>query len=199
LKEVHHRVKNNLQMIVSLLSLQSSYLDDPVSVGVLDETRGRIRSISAIHDMLYDSADLSRINFSEYLGKMVGNLSHFHNFKPGKVEVQVRAEEVYLDVNRAIPCGLIINELLTNAVKHAFPSDRSGRIEISFRSDAQDGCVLEVADNGIGLPEDLDPNEVTSMGLQLVRLLVEQLDAALEIHGLDGSRFRIWLPRKSHA
>ena len=197
LKEIHHRVKNNLQMIVSLVSLQSSYLNDAVSIGVLDEMRERIRSISAIHDLLYDSADLSRIDFSSYLQKMVGNLSRLHNFKPSQVDVQVHAEEIYLDVNRAIPCGLIVNELLTNAVKHAFPRDRKGRIEISFRSDAEEHCVLEIADDGIGLPDGLDPKRVTSMGLQLVTLLVEQLDAALEIDGSEGSRFRIGFSCKS--
>ena len=137
LKEIHHRVKNNLQMIVSLASLQSSYLQDLTAIGVLDEMRNRIQSIAAIHDLLYDSADLSKIDFSSvYLRRMVDSLSpRLHDFQAeSKIDVEVHAEEISLDLNQAIPCGLIVNELLTNAVKHAFPGEQKGsRIEISFQ------------------------------------------------------------------
>jgi two-component system CheB/CheR fusion protein len=193
LKEIHHRVKNNLQMIVSLISLQSSHLQDPAAIRILDEMHSRVRSIASIHDMLYCSVDLSSIDFSAYLRNIIDNMSRFYDLRPGQIRLHVSAEETSLDLSRAIPCGLIVNELLTNALKHAFPGDRRGDVRITFRC-AEGRCVLEVADNGIGLRSDVNPGEATSMGLQLVALLVEQLDAKLDVDRANGTRFLISFP-----
>jgi two-component system CheB/CheR fusion protein len=195
LKEVHHRVKNNLQVIASLLSLQSEHIADSKVLAMLEEMNNRVRSIAAIHEMLYGSADLSRIDFAGYLNTIAKDLTSFFSDRAGKVRVEVDAAPISLDITKAAPCGLIVNELMTNSFKHAFPDDRQGVITVTFRCPAEE-CVLEISDNGVGMPAKLDPRSATSMGLQLLGLLVQQLKGKLEIDRSSGTRFTITFAAK---
>lgn len=195
LKEIHHRVKNNLQMIASLLSLQSEYLEQSNPQDLLEDMKSRVRSIAAIHDMLYGSADLSQIDFAGYLGALGRDLLGFYSAMAGRVELNIHAVPVFLDITQAVPCGLIVNELLTNSFKHAFPNNRGGIIEVSFAC-PEGHCKLEVSDNGIGLPAELDPRNSASMGFQLLMLLVQQIKGRLEVDRNSGVRFTIVFPNK---
>ncbi len=195
LKEIHHRVKNNLQVIASLLSLQSEHLADPKVLAMLEEMNNRVRSIAAIHEMLYGSADLSRIDFAGYLNTITKDLQSFFSDRASKVQVKVDADPIFLDITKAAPCGLIVNELLTNSFKHAFPDNREGVITVSFHCPGE-ACVLEISDNGVGMPDGLDPQNATSMGLQLLGLLVQQLKGKLEIDRSAGTRLTITFATK---
>jgi two-component system CheB/CheR fusion protein len=195
LKEIHHRVKNNLQVIASLLSLQSEHIADSKVLAMLEAMNNRVRSIAAIHEMLYGSADLSRIDFAGYLNTIARDLLSFFSDRAGNVRVQVDAAPILLDITRAAPCGLIVNELVTNSFKHAFPDDREGVITVSFRCPEEE-CVLEISDNGVGMAAALDPRSETSMGLQLLGLLVQQLKGNLEIDRSSGTRFTITFAAK---
>jgi two-component system CheB/CheR fusion protein len=190
LKEIHHRVKNNLQVIASLLSLQSEHITDSKVLVMLEEMNNRVRSIAAIHEMLYGSADLSRIDFAGYLNTITKDLMSFFSDRAAKVQVKVDADPVFLDITKAAPCGLIVNELLTNSFRHAFPDKREGVITVSFRCPSEE-CTLVVSDNGAGMPAKLHPQNATSMGLQLLGLLVQQLKGKLEIDHTSGTRFTI--------
>jgi PAS domain S-box-containing protein len=195
LKEIHHRVKNNLQMIASLLSLQSEYVTHSKAVELLDDMRSRVRSIAAIHEMLYGSADLSKIDFAAYLHALSHDLLSFYAAMAGRVRLEIRSRSVFLEITQAVPCGLIVNELLTNSFKHAFPEGRTGMIEVVFECPAE-LCRLDIRDSGIGLPADLSSQSPASMGFQLVTLLVEQINGKLEIDRTSGTHFTIEFPRK---
>ena len=189
LKEVHHRVKNNLQIISSLLNLQAEALNDPRDRALFMESETRVRSMALIHERLYKSEDFARVEFKEYIESLVVSL--FHSFGHGGVTYHVDVEEVRLPIDVAIPCGLIVNELITNALKHAFPGGRLGHITVSLHQESDGTFILEVQDNGIGLPEDLRPSEAKSLGLHLVSILTRQLQGELEIQRGDGTLFRV--------
>jgi two-component sensor histidine kinase len=195
LKEVHHRVKNNLQLIASLLSLQSEYSADSKALSMLDDMKTRVRSIAAIHEILYGSADLSRIDFAGYLNSIGRDLKSFYSGVAEKVKLTVKSEAVFLDITQAVPCGLIVNELLTNSFKYAFPGDRSGTIEVSFWCQI-DKCILKLSDDGISLPKHVEPENAASMGLQLVTLLVQQLKGKLTVRRHGGTKYTIAFARK---
>ncbi len=195
LKEIHHRVKNNLQMIVSLIQLQSDYLRDPEAAAMFQEMHHRVQSIAAIHELLYGSPDLAHIDFGGYIQKLARDLFEFYRAHPDRIRLRTDMRYTGLELNQAVPVGLIVNELLSNCLKHAFPNERSGLVQVTLEcGDSQ--CVLSVADNGVGLPANLDPAHATSMGLQLVRLLVEQLQGTLQLDRSQGTRFTISFPRK---
>jgi len=194
LKEIHHRVKNNLQIISSLLDLQSEFLDQAYSKDVLLEMKTRVRSIAAIHELLYTAADFSRIDFRRFVEKLAQDVIAVHRQRATRVEVEIDAESVLLDMTQAVPCGLMVNELLTNALKHAFPEGRPGKIKVSFRSDQTD-WRLEVSDDGIGMPAKIDPRNVNSMGFQLIQLLVQQLGGRPDVVRDAGTKFIITFPR----
>jgi len=193
LKEIHHRVKNNLQVITSLLTLQSDSLNDDATRTMFDEAVNRVRTIGDIHELLYRSPELARVDFNLYLERLVYNLFSFYGVDRSRIRSVVDAEGMRLDIAKAIPCGLIVNELLTNALKHAFPDGRSGEISISLRS--QDGrASLEVADNGIGLADDLAVDGSASLGLKLVSVLAKQLHGEIHVDRHGGTRFAISFP-----
>jgi len=180
LKEIHHRVKNNLQIVSSLLSLQSQYVNEPGSVELFKESQSRIISMALIHEKLYQTGDLTRINLSEYANELIGDLFRSYSVNTHLMKYQIESKNILLDINTAIPCGLIINELVTNSIKHAFPDNRSGEIKIDIQ--CHDGnCILKIADNGVGFPDDLDINDVKTLGLQLVTSLTKQLDGTIEL------------------
>ena len=196
LKEIHHRVKNNLQIIASLLSWQSEFLHDRQALATIEEMHNRVRSIAAIHEMLYGSGDLSRIDFGEYLNRIAQDLAAVYSPQPGRIKLEIVSGTTFLEIRQAVPCGLIVNELLTNSFKYAFPNDRTGVIRVSL-SVSDDSFILEIADNGVGLPEEVVPQSAASMGLQLLSLLVQQLKGSLEVKRDSGTRYTITFPRKA--
>ena len=204
LREIHHRVKNNLQIISSLLSLQSRGLEDRATIEMFRESQNRVRSMALIHEKLYRSRDLAQIDFAEYIRELTSFLFRSYSASTRGVTLKVQVEDVQLGIDNAVPCGLILNELVSNALKHAFPSDTSGTdtptrdqpCEIRVEVKAVDGNQLSicVGDNGIGFPDGLDFRQSTSLGLQLVNTLVNQLGGALELDHNGGTQFRITFP-----
>jgi PAS domain S-box-containing protein len=189
LKEIHHRVKNNLQVIASLLTLQANSVEDESVREMFDEACNRVRSIGEIHELLYRSPDLARIDFGAYLRSLAKNLQAFYDDGTERIGIDITAQN-NLPLREAIPCGLIVNELLTNAFKHAFPGGRSGRVQVSLSCD--DGqCVLQVGDDGIGIPAHLDIENASSLGLKLVNVLARQLGGDLRVEGAGGTRISV--------
>ncbi len=190
LKEVHHRVKNNLQVVASMLNLQSRYLEDRKAKAMFEDSQRRIESMSLIHEKLYRSKDLARIDFREYIDDLMGSVTALNG---GSDRLKIREDigEVALDVNKGIPCGLIINELVSNALRHAFPDGRKGIIEVGMHSDISGRISLVVSDNGTGFPEHIDFRNTQSLGMQLVTSLVSQLDGTIELDKSEGTAFTI--------
>jgi len=191
LREVHHRVKNNMQVISSLLSLQSSLAKDTAASDIFSDSQRRIRSMALVHERLYRSPDLSRIEFSSYLRSLAVQLFNSFRLDPARVRVRVEAEEVFLNINTAIPCGLICNELLSNAFKHAFPEGRSGEALLRLRCLETGHCELEIGDDGVGLPDGLDWRNASTMGMQVVAMLAAQLEGTVELLRKKGAAFRV--------
>ena len=191
LREIHHRVKSNIQIVSSLLRLQSRYIKDEKALEVLNESQNRIKSMALIHEKLYQSQDFARIDFSDYIAKMITHLFAIYKVEFGRIRHNVEAKNIQLDINRAIPCGLIINELITNALKHAFPEDREGEILVRMRPSDGDKYELTVKDNGVGLPEGFDIRQKGTLGFQIVSDLVKQLDGSIEIRRDAGSEIII--------
>ena len=192
LKEIHHRVKNNLQVITSLLTLQGDSVEDQSVREMFDEACNRVRSIGEIHELLYRSPDLARVDFRSYLTRLGKNLQAFYGSDAERIALSITAD-ANLPLSEAIPCGLIVNELLTNALKHAFPDGRSGRIQVSLTCN-QTQCLLTVADDGIGVPAGLNIQESTSLGLKLVSVLSSQLHGRVEIEGSHGTLVSVVFP-----
>jgi PAS domain S-box-containing protein len=191
LREIHHRVKNNMQVISSLLNLQSRQIKDPDVFEMFKESQRRIRSMALIHERLYQSSDLSRIEFSEYLRNLATHLFHSYQVDASRVQLKIEAEEVHLNINTAIPCGLIVNELISNALKHGFPEGRKGQLDLDLRRVAGDGYVLRVMDDGVGFPEALDFRKTETLGMQIVNTLVSQIDASIDLAREKGTEFTI--------
>lgn len=192
LKEIHHRVKNNLYVISSLLNLQSSYIEDEQVRSLFDDSQNRIQTMAVIHEQLYQSNDLSQINFADYINRLVSNLFLYHNHYHTGIQPITHLQECHLNIETAIPAGLLINELVTNAFKHAFPNGK-GEVIINLTIKPENTIELEVKDNGIGLPENLNWEETNSLGLRLVRLLTQQLDGEIFVESTknQGSHFRL--------
>ena len=190
LQEVHHRVKNNLQVISSILNLQSSYVKDENSLNILRESQNRIKSMSFIHESLYQTKDFANIEFSDYILSLSKNLIHSYSLAVGKVKLVTDFQRTFLSLDQAIPCGLIANELISNALKYAFIDDAEGEISLSIKE--KDGkIIICIADNGIGLPKDLDYENSDSLGLQLVYTLIDQLDATIKVDTASGTNYLI--------
>ncbi|MGB8952453.1 MAG: two-component regulator propeller domain-containing protein [Candidatus Aminicenantales bacterium] len=199
LKEIHHRVKNNMQIVSSLLNLQASHVKSEKIRDMFKKSRNRIFTMALIHEKLYQSKDLAWIDFGQYIRGLIVHLSNSYRIDAHSVHLRGEVDEVFLDVNEAIPCGLIVNELVSNALKYAFPEGRrrikrAGRKnEICIRMDKDENgqVTLSVRDNGVGLPEDLDIRKTESLGLQLVSDLVTQLDGSIELERSRGTEFKI--------
>jgi two-component sensor histidine kinase len=191
LKEIHHRVKNNMQVISSLLSLQSSHLTDKAAIEMFRESQRRIRSMALVHEKLYQSKDLSQIDFSMYIESLIMFLFDSCRVDSDLVRVKTEVRDVLLDINRAIPCGLIINELVMNSLKHAFPEGRKGEIVISLQPSGDGRLALSVSDDGVGFPAGLDFQKTETLGMQLVTMLVDQLDGTISLETKRGTRFNI--------
>ncbi len=190
LQEVHHRVKNNLQVIASLVNMQLRRVDTPAARDALVECRNRVLAIALIHEKLYQSKDYGRVPFAEYMRSIASNVFQSAGVSPGVVQLLLHIENVAMPVDKGIPCGLLVNELITNALKHAFPGQREGTLEVSL-SRREGRVSLSVKDNGIGLPSDFEIEESRTLGLQLVATLARQLDATVEIIRDRGATFRV--------
>ncbi|HMK45915.1 MAG TPA: histidine kinase dimerization/phosphoacceptor domain -containing protein [Methanocella sp.] len=190
LKEMHHRVKNNFQIISSLLSVQASSIVDKKALECLTESGNRVKTMALIHEKLYESESLSGVNFSEYIDNLASSLFSSYNISPEKIHMDLQMDDITLGVDKAVPCGLLINELVTNSLKHAFPDDRSGEVHIRMHR-AGNLYVLEIDDDGVGFPAGTDYRHTTSLGMQLVNLLVNQIYGTIELEGGKGTRFRI--------
>jgi len=193
LKEIHHRVKNNLQVISSLLNLQARYLPDPAAREIFLSCQDRVQSIALVHEKLYQSADLSHIDFGEYVIALVDNLFHAYNARERGVSSRIDVGRGRLTVELAIPCGLIVNELVTNSLKHAFPSG-PGTIFVFLRERAGGTLELTVGDDGVGMPGGLATRRDQTLGLDLVFTFAEQIEAKTTIDGSDGTSFRFSFP-----
>jgi len=190
LKEIHHRVKNNMQIISSLLRLQSREIEDEKAQQIFQISQNRIRSIALIHETLYQSEDLARIDFESYIRKLTTHLLSIYKPEGAELKLDLEVKKVYLDINKAIPCGLIINELVSNALKHAFPRERGGRIGVRM-SEKEGLFTLVVEDSGVGMPKDLDFRKTGSLGLQIVHDLVQQLEGTVRLDQDKGTSFTI--------
>jgi PAS domain S-box-containing protein len=189
LGEVHHRVKNNLQIVHSLLDLQSSRISDRAALEMLRDSQNRIRSMGLIHQTLYQSKDFAKVDFSHFLDSLVPTLIASYGVNPDRIALSVEAAQVLLPINAAIPCGLVVNELISNALKHAFPGDRRGEIMVKLFADGSGNAVLSVADNGIGIPEGTEMSKTSTLGLQLVTLLADQLGGKVAMRRSDPTEF----------
>jgi PAS domain S-box-containing protein len=190
LREIHHRVKNNMQIISSLLNLQIQYLNEEESVNVLMESQNRVKSMAIIHEKLYQSHDLNSIKIAEYVKSLVKDLFYSYNITEDRIESIINIEDIKLNIETAIPCGLILNELVSNSLKYAFPNKREGKIKVSIHT-KEDGYELNISDNGIGFPDELDFKNTDSLGLQLVNNLTDQIDGSIELERNNGTNFSI--------
>ncbi|MCX6567104.1 MAG: ATP-binding protein, partial [Candidatus Aminicenantes bacterium] len=191
LREIHHRVKNNMQVISSLFNLQAGNTHNRECRKILKEAQTRIRAMSLAHEKLYHSRDLSKIDLASYIQSLAIHLFNVYVIDPDRIRLETDFGEVSLDINSAVPCGLILNELISNSLKHAFPEGRKGLIRIGMKRGPDSMIVLRVADDGIGFPKNLDFHQAESFGLQIVTLLVGQLDGTIELDRKKGAAFTI--------
>ncbi|WP_337972277.1 histidine kinase dimerization/phosphoacceptor domain -containing protein [Methanobacterium petrolearium] len=189
LREVHHRVKNNMQIISSLLNLQINYEDEQQAVNVLKESQGRVKSMSMVHEKLYQSPSFTKIDFKNYVEQLVKDIFYSYGINNEDIEIVMDIENIEIGIDTAIPCGLIINELVTNTVKYAFPQNK-GILYIKLKS-VKNKIKLVIADNGIGMSEDFDFTNSDSLGLQLVNNLVTQIDGQISLDQIHGTAFTI--------
>jgi len=190
LKEIHHRVKNNLMVISSLLNIQSQYIKDENALSVFRESQKRAKSMALIHERLYRSTDLKRIDFGDYIRTLTTDLFYTYVPDPKRIKLNLKVEDLMVDINTAVPLGLILNELVTNSMNHAFPHGATGEITVEFYHE-NETLILSVADDGVGLPDDLDLEKTGSLGLQLVNSLTNQINGEIEISGAKGTEFKI--------
>jgi PAS domain S-box-containing protein len=196
LREIHHRVKNNMQVISSLLNLQARASGNPELTGLLNKSQSRIRSMALVHEKLYSSKNFARIDLVDYARSLSQELFKTYHISNGKIDLIIQTDGVvHVDINRAIPCGLILNELISNALKHAFPRDGHGKLQILINETKDKEKEIIVRDNGVGLPDNIDIHQPQSLGLELVNGLVKkQLDGQMELRRDNGTEFRIKFP-----
>jgi PAS domain S-box-containing protein len=195
LREIHHRVKNNLQIIISLLNLQSRYIEDERTQQLIRESQNRIRAMAHVHEKLYQSEDISKINLDDYVRFLGNSLFQFYGMKGKGITFTTDIKDISLDINTAIPAGLMINELISNSLKYAFPGGRKGEISIAIKRENNSLSIL-FADTGVGIPSDFDWRTAKSLGLRLVISLVEQLDGTIELDRTEGTAFTIVVKEK---
>ncbi|MBN3906868.1 MAG: PAS domain-containing protein [Nostoc sp. NMS1] len=191
LQEIHHRVKNNLGIVSSLLQMQCRRTQDPVVTAILRDSQNRIASIALVHEKLYCSEDLADIDFAQYIPDLITHLFDSYNVNSSQIHLDIQVDDASLDIETAIPCGLIINELVSNALKYAFVANIRGKIEVKFYQESESILTLIIRDNGIGLPENFDSKKAKTLGITLVQGLVKQLRGKLEIESHQGTQFKI--------
>jgi len=191
LKEIHHRVKNNMQVISSLVDLQADEVKDDAVRGIFQDIIYRVRSMAMVHEKLYQSADLSRVDFADYAQSLLQYLWRAQGAANGGFQLDLELESILMPVNAAVPCGLILNELFSNALKHAFRGREGGRVTVRLREDGAGRARLDVCDDGVGFPAGFDWRSAPSLGLRLVQMLARQLNAAVELESANGTTFTI--------
>jgi two-component sensor histidine kinase len=194
LKEIHHRVKNNLQVICSLLNLQSDLIEDAPLRAHFHESEQRIQTMALIHETLYQVSDMASFHLAPYVQRLSDALLRAYGGEAGRVTLTTRLVELTLPLDSAVPCGLILHELLSNALKHAFPDGRCGAITLDLRAEPDQRVTLRVADTGVGVPEGFDVRQSDSLGLQLVCALTEQLGGTLSVARHGGAAFTLTFP-----
>ncbi len=194
LREVHHRVKNNLQVISSILSLQSGYIESEELKGVFRECQDRIRSMALIHERLYRSGDFVHINLADYVKSITSALLRSYRVSSAHIELKLSVPNYRVDMDTSMQLGLILNELCSNALKHAFPEGRSGLLSVEFIPNIDGHCLLVVSDDGVGLPAGFDLMAGKTMGLQLISSMVTQMGGAIEVSGEGGASFKLRFP-----
>jgi two-component sensor histidine kinase len=194
LQEVHHRVKNNLQVISSLINMQIRALNDAPTRLALRQCQSRVETMSQIHEMLYEAQNYALLPFARYARELTNRVIRASGMSPSAITVRYQLEDVSLAVDRAIPLGLILNELIANALEHAFPNQGSGEIAVTLQVTAGRQIILTVSDTGVGISPDFDPTRPTSLGMQLVKTLAEQLEGELQLVRAPGTTFRIVVP-----
>ncbi len=187
LREIHHRVKNNMAVVSSLLSLEARKIKDATVKSLFEESQQRVKAMALVHEKLYQTKDLSSINFEDYITSIVSEIISLYRINTNAITTEINIEDIGLDLEAAVPCGLIINELLTNAFKHAFPDNRSGVLSVNFSKTDHHAYTLAIKDNGVGLPEGFDYKEASTLGLQLVNVLTGQLNGTLQIRSDKGT------------
>jgi two-component sensor histidine kinase len=183
-----------MQIVSSLLELQSDVIDDATLLAQFRDSQDRIRSMALVHETLYQSQDLARLDLARYIHTLSAQLVQSYSVDPRRITVQIQVEPVILDIDQAIPCGLILNELLSNAFKYAFPQNRSGTVHVELHADTAQQAVLVVRDNGTGFPDAIDFRHTESLGLQLVAMLTEQLQGTIALERAGGTTFTLTFP-----
>ncbi|MGZ4055201.1 MAG: sensor histidine kinase [Bacteroidia bacterium] len=200
LKEIHHRVKNNLQVISSLLNLQSEKIKEPDLLETFMESQNRIRAMALVHEKIYQSKDLSQIDFTEYMHSFMSYMNTSYNLDPQKIRMHINADKQphFFKIDTAIPCGLILNELISNSYKYAFPGNRKGNIFLSFELEKElkssNQYKLQLADDGVGISPAIDIRKTNTLGLQLIEMLTAQLEGTLDLDRTNGTKFTIRFP-----
>lgn len=193
LKEVHHRIKNNLQVIASLLNLQSRNFEDETIKSAFRDSQNRVRSMSLAHEKLYRSPDLASIEVSDYIKNLTDNIFQTYSTGNNRIKLDIQADKEYLQIDKIVPVGLILNELITNSFKYAFPENEEGIISIKFVIKGSE-YILEVKDDGIGMPDNFDIDSSSSLGLKVVNMLVQQLEGTIEYNISSGTGYIISFP-----
>jgi two-component sensor histidine kinase/FixJ family two-component response regulator len=191
LKEIHHRVKNNLQIISSLLDFQAATVENTKILDILADSQNRIQSMALIHEHLYQSQNLAKVQFDEYINRLVKHLCFTFDERIGEIKPVIQVNPIQLDLETAIPCGLLVNELVTNAFKHAFPENQFGTVDVHFYQDSQQNLNLIVSDDGIGINPIIDWNHCERLGLRLVRILARQLNATVQVETHSGTMVKL--------
>jgi two-component sensor histidine kinase len=191
IKELHHRVKNNLQVVSSLLALQSRKVDDAKYHAYFEESINRIQAIALVHEKLYNSKDMTKIDFAHYLNDLTRYLFYTYNINRQLVRLHLQVGEIHLGIDTAVPCAMIINELVSNSLKHGFPDGREGEITVSLNANAEGKHVLFIKDTGIGVPPGFDILSSASLGIQIVLSLIKQIRGTIEIDGNGGLSIKI--------
>jgi two-component sensor histidine kinase len=196
LQEIHHRVKNNLQIITSLLRMQSRAVQDPAFSDALLECQNRVAAMALIHDKLYRARDLARVSFPEYVRDLTNNILTSYTLPASSVRVNLEVDDLSLSLDSAVPCGLILNELMSNCLKHAFPLGHSGTVHVGFHA-AGDQLCLVVRDDGVGMPAEVDLERTSSLGWRLIRALVQQLGGFVQCHTAGGTVVELRFARQN--
>lgn len=191
MKEIHHRVKNNLMIMASLLNMQSRYIEDEVARDIFKDSQSRAQTMALIHEKLYQSTELKKLDVQDYMESLARDIYHAYIKDPQKIQLNFKVEEHLLDINTVIPLGLILNEILTNSFKYAFPGDAAGVVNVKFAKKENKEFLLEVADDGVGLPPDFHEKKTGSLGMLLIHSLTEQIKGEIEINSEKGTQIRI--------
>jgi len=201
LKEIHHRVKNNLQIIISLMNLQSGYIKDEQTLKAVKDGQSRVRSMALVHEKFYQADELTEINFADYVEKLCQFLFQSYGDKSDRIRLVVEADRVAFDMDTAMPCGLLINEIVSNSLKYAFHGDREGEIKIELKRLPDHRIMMSISDDGVGLADDFDIQQSESLGLQLITALTSQLDGELDFSREKGTKFSITFkyPKTNHS